>query len=88
MEVYIDSYYSEIIQVMYNKLYFDNQSWDYIFCIKGFFDEFVFSGWDLGVDCYMDLNIWGLYVEECFIEYYNKGCICKKNIIFFSVNVK
>lgn len=88
MEVYTDSHHSEITQVMYNKLYSDNQSWDYIFCTKGFLDELVFSGWDLGVDCHMDLNIWGPHVEECSIEHHNKGCICKKNITFFSVNVK
>lgn len=88
MEVYTDSHHSEITQVMYNKLYSDNQSWNYIFCTKGFLDELVFSGWDLGVDCHMDLNIWGPHKEEFSIEHHNKGCIWKKNITFFSVNVK
>lgn len=37
MDLYTDSHHSEITQVMYNKVYTDDQSWDYtcIFCLQG-----------------------------------------------------
>lgn len=90
MEVYTDSHHSEITQVMYNKLHSNNQSWDYIFSAKGFLDELFLRGWDLGADCDMDFNInFGVHTRKnAPLNITIKVAFVKKNIIFFSVNVK